>query len=182
MTGDTTLAAIAHPAHDHDHHDHAHHDHGEGAAGLLSAAEEHCRRQGVRLTDLRRTVLEALVKAPGTMGAYDLIDALAQDGGRRLAPISIYRALDFLVEVGLVHKIQSRNAFVACPHRHGADDVVTFLICDTCGRVEEATSSAVSNALTDVARRHGFEPRGQVIEMAGRCGACQPAQGGVATA
>jgi Fur family zinc uptake transcriptional regulator len=155
---------------------------GSHAHDLTQAADAHCRSRGLRLTDLRRQVFEALARAPGAMGAYDLIDALARDGARRIAPISIYRALDFLLDAGLAHKLASRNAFVACPHRHGADDVVTFLICDGCGRVEEATSDAVGDALTQIARLHAFRPRGQVIEMAGRCAACAPADGAVMTA
>jgi Fur family zinc uptake transcriptional regulator len=148
--------------------DHGHH-HPEN---VLAAAEAHCARLGLRLTDTRRNVFESLAEAPRAMGAYDLIDALANSRHRRLAPISIYRALDFLMEAGLAHKIESLNAFVACPHRHGPDDMVVFLICDGCGRVEESTSDAVSRALAKVAAGKGFNPRGQVIEMRGRCVAC----------
>jgi Fur family transcriptional regulator, zinc uptake regulator len=152
----------------HHHHDHAHHHHGDA----LAEAEAHCARKGLRLTDMRRHVFEALARSPQALGAYDLIDALAQNGHRRLAPISIYRALDFLLEAGLAHKIQSRNAYVACPHRHGADDVVVFMICEQCGRVQEATSDAVSKALANVSRSLNFTPRGQVIETLGRCDGC----------
>jgi Fur family transcriptional regulator, zinc uptake regulator len=149
-------------------HGHHHHHHGD----TLAEAEAHCARLGLRLTDMRRHVFEALAAAPGAMGAYDLIDALAAGGHKRLAPISVYRALDFLKEAGLVHKIESLNAFVACPHLHGPDEVVVFMICDSCGRVEEATSDAVAKALSGVAGAIGFAPRGQVIEMRGRCRAC----------
>jgi Fur family transcriptional regulator, zinc uptake regulator len=151
--------------HDHDHH---HHEHGDP----LAAAAAHCARRGLKLTDMRRHVFEALAAAPGALGAYDIIEALADGGHRRLAPISVYRALDFLMEAGLAHKIASLNAFVACPHLHGADDMVVFLICDSCGRVDEATSDAVSRALSGLAGTLRFAPRGQVIEMKGRCGAC----------
>ncbi len=151
-------------------HDHAHHAHAAGDP--VAAAEALCARLGLRLTDMRRQVFESLAAAPGALGAYDLVDALANRGHKRLAPISIYRALDFLMEAGLAHKIESLNAFVACTHRHGADDVVVFLICDECGRVEEATSGAVSRALSGVAKTMAFAPRGQVIEMKGRCAAC----------
>jgi Fur family transcriptional regulator, zinc uptake regulator len=161
--------------HDHQHdHDH-HHHHGDA----LAAAEAHCARQGLKLTDMRKQVFESLAAAPGAMGAYDLIDALASAGHKRLAPVSVYRALDFLMEAGLAHKIESLNAFVACPHLHGADEMVMFMICDGCGKVEEATSDSVAKALTSVARAKGFQPRGQVIEMRGRCMACA---GGVMTA
>ncbi|MGL5114457.1 MAG: transcriptional repressor [Beijerinckiaceae bacterium] len=147
-------------------HDHAHHHH--------VSAEEHCARRGLKLTDLRRQVYEALAAAPGAMGAYDLIETLANQGRKRLAPVSIYRALDFLLEAGLAHKIASRNAFVACPHRHGAGELVVFLICDACGRVSESTSESVVRGLGEVAERAGFHPIGQVVEMHGRCSACAP--------
>jgi Fur family transcriptional regulator, zinc uptake regulator len=147
----------------------------------MAAAEAHCARLGLRLTDTRRHVFEALAEAPGAMGAYDLIDALANDGRKRQAPISIYRALDFLMQAGLAHKIESLNAFVACPHLHGKDEMVVFLICDSCGRVEEATSDAVSRALAGLAKARGFSPGGQVVEMRGRCAACA-APDGVLTA
>ncbi len=150
----------------HHHHDHAHHD-------PLAEAEAHCARRGLKLTDMRRQVFEVLAKSPQAMGAYDLIDALAAHGHKRLAPISIYRALDFLLEAGLAHKIESRNAFVACPHLHGADEVVVFMICESCGRVQESTSDAVSKAIHAVARANRFAPRSQVIELQGRCAGCE---------
>ncbi len=156
---------------DHDHHGHDHHGHGH-AHDPVAEAEAHCARRGLKLTDMRRQVFEALAKSPQAMGAYDLIDALAAHGHKRLAPISIYRALDFLLEAGLAHKIESRNAFVACPHLHGADEVVVFMICEGCGRVQESTSDAVSKAIHAVARANGFTPRSQVIELQGRCGGC----------
>jgi Fur family transcriptional regulator, zinc uptake regulator len=152
-------------------HDH-HHDHTHAPGGALAEAEALCTARGLKLTDLRRHVFEALAAAPGAMGAYDLIDALANKGHRRLAPISVYRALDFLLEAGLAHKIASRNAYVVCPHQHGAGDVVVFMICDACGRVAESTSDAVSKSLAQVARAGQFAPRGQVVEMHGKCSAC----------
>lgn len=148
-------------------HDHHHHH-----ADPLAAAEAHCAERGLKLTDMRKQVFESLAAAPRAMGAYDLIDALAAHGHKRLAPVSIYRALEFLMEAGLAHKIQSLNAFVACPHLHGPGDMVVFLICDSCGRVEEATSDGVAKALAAVARGKGFQPGGQLIEMKGRCTAC----------
>jgi Fur family transcriptional regulator, zinc uptake regulator len=165
--------------HDHAHHAHDHrHDH-----DALAAAEAHCAVNGLKLTDLRRQVFEALADTDRALGAYDIIEVLADRGTRRLAPVSVYRALDFLMEAGLAHRIASRNAFVACPHRHGPDDLVVFMICDACGRIEEGTSDAVSGALASVARKQNFTPRGQVVEMHGRCAACgEGRDGGVMTA
>jgi Fur family transcriptional regulator, zinc uptake regulator len=163
-----------------------HHDHGDGhhSHDVMAQAEAHCASRGLRLTDTRRHVFEALAAKQQAMGAYDLIDALANRGHKRLAPISVYRALDFLLEAGLAHKIESRNAFVACPHRHCNEDVVVFMICDQCGRVEESTSDAFSRAMASVASAMAFTPRGQVVEMHGRCAGCGKgtAPGGVMTA
>lgn len=162
---------------EHHHHDHDHaHDHDP-----VAAAEAHCAKRGLRLTDMRRHVFAALARSPQAMGAYDLIDALAAEGHKRLAPISIYRALDFLLEAGLAHKIESRNAFVACPHLHAADEVVIFMICESCGRVQEATSEPVSKAIAGVAKANRFTLRSQVIELHGRCAACD-GEGAVMTA
>jgi len=158
----------------------AHHDHEHGHDSIAEA-EAHCARLGLKLTDMRRQVFEALAGSPQPMGAYDLIDALAAHGHKRLAPISIYRALDFLLQAGLAHRLASRNAFVACPHLHRADEMVVFMICEGCGRVQEATSDAVSQAIGAVAMANRFIPRSQVIELQGRCAACG-GEGAVMTA
>jgi Fur family transcriptional regulator, zinc uptake regulator len=153
--------------------DHHHHDHGQDHHyDPVAEAEAHCAKKGLRLTNTRRHVFEALAKSQQALGAYDLIEVLAGNGHKRLAPISAYRALDFLLAAGLAHKIESRNAFVACPHLHGTDEVVVFMICDQCSRVQESTSDAVSKAMASVAKGLHFMPRGQVIEMHGRCSGC----------
>ncbi len=160
--------------HVHGPEDHAHSGNRDDTVSTLHAAEEACLAKGMRLTDLRRAVFEALVRSDRPRGAYDLIETLADQGMRRLAPISIYRALDFLREAGLVHKLESRNAFLACPHNHSNSDVVVFMICDQCGRVREATSAGVDHSLAALAAGHGFRTRGQVIELAGHCADCPP--------
>ena len=137
--------------HSHDHHDHggacAHaHGRARSAADMMAAAEGTCAARGVRLTDIRRQVLAALLATHRPMGAYDLIDALAAQGQKRLAPVSIYRALDFLSEQGLIHKLASRNAFIACPHAHAPGEMVVFLICDHCGGVDETAPPVLVSA------------------------------------
>ncbi|MDE2361395.1 MAG: transcriptional repressor [Hyphomicrobiales bacterium] len=131
-----------------------------------------CHADHVRLTPGRKAVLDILVGAGRPVGAYELIDLLAGTAGRRPAPTQVYRALDFLVEQGLAHRLASRNAFLACGHAHGMAEPVAFLICDGCGRVDEATSPALSADVDGVARARGFAPRAQIIEIAGRCAAC----------
>lgn len=145
-------------------HDHSH-DHVHGASCAPTAAG--------RLTPGRKAVLDILEAARRPVGAYEMIDILAASAGRRPAPTQVYRALDFLVERGLVHRLASRNAFLACGHGHDASEPVAFLICDGCGHVDEATSSALSADVADVAGKRGFAPRAQIIEIAGRCAACQ---------
>lgn len=127
-----------------------------------------------KLTPGRKRALDVLEAAGKPLGAYDMMELLGKDG-RRPAPISVYRALDFLVEQGYVHRLASRNAFLACAHRHKAHDPVAFLICDNCGCVDEATSPALSQSLDQVADKAGFTPRAEVIEIAGRCSRCREA-------
>lgn len=162
--------------------DHAH-DHGDAAgccaghaipAGeTLARAEETCRQRGLRLTPQRRAVLAVLAEAKRPLGAYDIIEELRPGGGRGPAPIVIYRALDFLRENGFIHRLESLNAFIACPHRHGSGEKVVFLICEACQHVEEAVAAPLSEALTRLAQGHGFAARRQVIELAGTCRHCQ---------
>jgi Fur family zinc uptake transcriptional regulator len=120
---------------------------------------------------MRRQVLEALLASHKPLGAYEIIERLA--GRSRPAPISIYRALDFLRENGLVHRIESRNAFVACVHDHGSDDLVVFLLCERCGAVGEAPGAGAAEALKASARAAGFSPKSPLIEVAGICAHCR---------
>jgi Fur family zinc uptake transcriptional regulator len=122
---------------------------------------------------MRREVLEALYGTHRPLGAYDIAEILAAKDGRRLAPITIYRALDFLLEQGLAHRLASRNAFVACPHGHSAGDLVAFLICETCGGVDELASAGVTGAIAELLAREGFEAQLQILEISGRCAHCR---------
>lgn len=138
----------------------------------LAAALELCRRDKISLTPGRRRILEILARDGRPLGAYDLIDRVANETGKRPAPISIYRALDFLLEHSLIHRLASRNAYLACGHGHAAREPIVFLICDVCGEVVEATSPAIRGALGDLAAEAKFSPRAQVMELAGRCRGC----------
>src|SRR3984957_1731404 len=146
-------------------------DHGSCASATIMQAEEFCAARGQRLTPMRRQVLQALLASHKPLGAYEIIERLAQGG--RLAPITIYRALDFLRENGLVHRIESRNAFVACVHNHGSDDLVVFLICERCGIVGEAPGGAAAEALKASSRAAGFSPKSPLVEIAGICSHCR---------
>lgn len=147
--------------------------HGIPAEETLRAAETRCQQAGLRLTSQRRAVLRALAEAKRPLGAYDLIEALREEGGRPPAPIAIYRALDFLKENGFIHRLETLNAFIACPHLHGSGEKVVFLICETCRHVEEAIAAPLNDALAAVARARDFTASRQVVELAGTCRSCR---------
>lgn len=150
------------------------HDHARCAADAIADAEALCARQGLRFTPTRRQVLEVLASGHRPLGAYEIMDRLAEHGPRP-APITVYRALDFLLEHGLVHRITSRNAFVACLRKHGVSDSVVFLICERCGAVGEAPAAAVHQALGLAAAAAGFVPNSPMIEVGGICAHCRDA-------
>jgi len=147
------------------------HDHERCASAAIAHAEAQCAARTQRLTPMRRQVLETLLASHKPLGAYEIIERLEHKN--RPAPITIYRALDFLRENGLVHRIESRNAFVACVHNHGGDDLVVFLICERCGAVGEAPGGGVAEALKTSSRLAGFSPKSPLIEIAGICSHCR---------
>ena len=150
-----------------------HHNHSKCTADLLSRAERTCERRGSRLTERRRDILNCVAESHAAVGAYDIIARMAVHGSRP-APITIYRALDFLLAHGLVHKIESRNAFVACSHAH-EDRPAALLICETCGTVAELDVADAFAAIGAAAAAQGFREARTVIEMSGTCGACSGA-------
>jgi Fur family transcriptional regulator, zinc uptake regulator len=148
------------------------HDHGRCTADALHHAEALCDQRSQRLTPTRRQVREVLLSSHKPLGAYEIIDRAARHGTRH-APVTVYRALDFLIENGLAHRIESRNAFIACVHRHDSDDLVVFLLCERCGEVGEAPSQAVADSLKTATRAAGFAPKTPVIEITGICANCR---------
>lgn len=148
------------------------HDHARCEADLIADAEAVCAKRAVRLTPIRRQVLGALISGHRPLGAYEIMERLGEQGPRP-APITVYRALDFLLENGLVHRIASRNAFIACIHNHAATESVVFLLCERCGAVGEAPSAAVKATLNAAAAQAGFVPNIPVIEVPGLCAHCR---------
>jgi Fur family zinc uptake transcriptional regulator len=148
------------------------HDHDRCAADALQHAEQVCAGRAQKFTPIRRHVLEALLSSHRPLGAYEVIDELARTMPRP-APITVYRALDFLMENGLVHRIESRNAFLACAHDHADAALVAFLICDRCGSVGEVPAAQLAQSLNDAARSSGFVPKLSVVEITGTCAHCQ---------
>src|SRR5215510_3376447 len=150
------------------------HDHDQCSTDAMAMAEAVCIERGQRLTPIRRKVLGALLGSHRPLGAYEIIERIAP-GAARPAPITAYRALEFLRENGLVHRIESRNAFIACVHNHALGALVVFLICERCGAVGEASSSEVTATLTAAARSAGFTPKSPLIELTGICTHCRGA-------
>jgi Fur family transcriptional regulator, zinc uptake regulator len=143
------------------------------APEALVRAESVCCARGARLTPLRRRVLEILYGTYRPLGAYEIADALPLEDGRRPAPVTIYRALEFLLEHGLVHRLASRNAFIPCPHGHGPRDLVAFLICERCDGVDELSSAGLTEAVSQALAGERFESHLQVLEISGTCAHCR---------
>ncbi|MGZ5867937.1 MAG: Fur family transcriptional regulator, partial [Xanthobacteraceae bacterium] len=151
------------PAPDHDHH--------QCSTDAMAVAEALCAERGQRLTPIRRRVLGALLASHKPLGAYEIMDAVAA-GGPRPAPITVYRALDFLMANGLVHRIESRNAFLACAHDHDSGAIVAFLICEACGDVGEAPGGDIAASVSAAAKSAGFSSNMSVVEITGICAHC----------
>jgi len=149
------------------------HDHGVCIDDALDAAAEICAQRGARLTPLRRRVLEMVWAEHRSVKAYDL---LAQLGAGAMPP-TVYRALDFLVANGLVHRLESLNAYVGCP-RPRVDHDCQFLICDSCGLVDELDAPEVAREVSARAGALGFAPTRQTVEIHGLCGQCHAPEGG----
>jgi Fur family zinc uptake transcriptional regulator len=147
------------------------HDHAHCAHDAIQRAEALTAATGARLTPVRRRVLEILLEEHKALGAYDVLARLAQDGFGNQPPVA-YRALEFLVDQGLAHRIQRLNAFTACAHM-GEDHAPAFLICRTCHMVAEAEATDARAALDSEAARAGFQVERTTIEALGLCPACR---------
>jgi len=138
---------------------------------LVVQADALCRHRGVRLTEQRRRVLEILSDLGRPAGAYEVLDHLKR-AAPGAAPPTVYRALEFLLAQGLVHRLESLNAYVGCRHPgepHGSQ----FLICRDCGEVRELEDGAVDLSLAALVEAEDFTPERRVVEVTGRCGRCR---------
>ncbi len=150
-----------------------HADHSHSTEELLASAEAACLRNGVRWTPLRRQVFALVAEAGRPVKAYELLDLLkARHAGA--APPTVYRALDFLMEQGLIHKLESIAAYVCCPHP-GAAHATQFLICDACQRTTELQDELLTARLEAAVAAQGFVPGSIVVEVHGRCSQCSSA-------
>ncbi len=148
------------------------HDHSHCIHDALATAERLCSESGARLTPLRRRVLELVWDSHRPLGAYELLNQLTAEG-HKPAPPTIYRALEFLLEQKLIHRIASRNAFVGCSHP-GAAHGGYFLLCDACGNAEEiADTRGLASAVDKAALAAAFQIHSQTLELTGLCRYCQ---------
>jgi Fur family transcriptional regulator, zinc uptake regulator len=151
------------------------HDHARCRADALRTAERICAGSGARLTGLRRRVLELVWASHRPIGAYAILGDLQRSG--RAAPPTVYRALDFLIEHGLAHRIASLNAYVGCV-RPGEPHAGQFLLCARCKDAAELQDSLVAQALAASAAAAGFRVEQQTVELEGVCPRCLQRVGG----
>lgn len=146
------------------------HDHTHCVATAMAQAEAHCAHNKLQFTPVRRRVLEILLNKHQAMGAYDILAVLADEGLGSQPPVA-YRALDFLVQNGFVHRIERLNAYTACAHPNH-DHVPAFLICRECKAVAEADTEVSQGDLSQAAQSSGFTIEKIVVEAEGICPAC----------
>lgn len=138
---------------------------------ILRQADTLCRERGVRLTDQRKTVLRLLCESEKPLSAYELLD-LMRESVENPAPPTVYRALDFLLEQGLAHKLESIHSYIGCSHPdhpHASQ----FLICADCGEVAEVEDPDIANSLQAAGKAAGFKTDRPVVELLGTCAQCR---------
>jgi Fur family zinc uptake transcriptional regulator len=146
------------------------HHHTHNARAFVREVAAACGQRGLRLTEIRMQVLELIAASEKPVKAYDLLDRLKDDRSNA-APPTVYRALDFLLENGFIHKLESINAYVGC-HHPSVEHHVPFLICDQCESATEICDERVARLLNDQARALGFRTRAQTLEVHGKCKRC----------
>ena len=126
---------------------------------------------GERLTPARLAAYAEMLACGRPLSAYELIALLEQRQERKIAPLTVYRHLDFLMRIGLVHRLQSAQTYLPCDHPDHSHES-QFLLCSSCGHVDEVESRGVEKLLSEIADEHGFQPDNTVVEIKGLCGAC----------
>jgi Fur family zinc uptake transcriptional regulator len=143
---------------------------GRRAAAILRRAQALCEEKGLRFTPMRRRVLEELARGAEPLTAYDLLDKVRDD--KPVAPVTVYRALDFLLQARLIHRIVTRNAYMPCDHAPHDEDAPVLLVCARCGSVDEIPSDEIERDLGPSLAKVGFTPRQLVFEIEGECAKC----------
>ncbi len=146
------------------------HNHQACLAQALLSAESICVKKGIRLTFIRRRILELVCSSHKAIGAYELLDLLHPEDSKA-KPVTIYRALDFLMDAGLVHKIESLNAFIGCLQAETQHQTV-ILICDNCKNAYELDAEFVYQSLFSMSKKLQFTPTSLTIELHGLCFSC----------
>lgn len=141
------------------------------AAKWREFAEGRCAEKGERLTPARLAAYAEMLAHGRPLSAYELIALLEQRQSRKIAPLTVYRHLDFLIRTGLVHRLQSTHTYFPCEHSHQAHGC-QFLLCSSCGQVDEVESSGLETLLAQIANERGFRPANTVVEVKGLCGTC----------
>jgi Fur family transcriptional regulator, zinc uptake regulator len=145
--------------------------HNGGKGHWATQVEQSCVRKGLHLTPLRRQILSIVAQAPAPLGAYAIIEELSREQHKAVAPPTVYRTLDFFLENGFLHKIESRNAYAPCAHL-GHDHHGILLICERCGRTDEIENTSFDKLLQATAAKAGFVTQRQVVEIEGLCESC----------
>ena len=148
------------------------HDHQHCIDTAIETAASLCAEQGMRFTPIRRRVLALVWGGHQPAGAYGILDALKAAYPRAVPP-TVYRALDFLIGLGLIHRIESMNAYVGCPHPDSEHNG-QFLICTQCGNAAEIDDPAIRRAIGEHARKIGFTIERITVEVSGLCPKCGP--------
>lgn len=150
---------------------HGEHDHSTCQTQALSDALLQCEKKGLKLTKVRKLVLEIIWASHNPIGAYDILQKL-QENGHKPAPPTAYRALDFLVTAQLIHRIESLNSYIGCPSPDDSHQC-QFYICKKCGHIAELNNNDVAVALDNGAEQLGFHSQQPIIEVHGLCANCQ---------
>jgi Fur family zinc uptake transcriptional regulator len=149
------------------------HSHAACVSRALETAKQTCKLHGNRLTPIRESVLELVWKNHEPVKAYDILQQLQEKRvDKTAAPPTVYRALNFLMEEGLIHKIESLNAFVGCG-KPGHTDAGQFFICNSCGEIAELYDPELTSLISRNANNMGFQIKNQVVEINGLCSHCQ---------
>ncbi len=134
-------------------------------------AESRCAAASERLTPARLAAYAELLASKRPVSAYQLIALLEERQHRKIAPLTVYRHLDFLMRVGLVHRLESTQSYLPCEHPDHAHES-QYLLCSSCGRADEVESKPLESLLRKTADQRGFHPESSVVEIRGLCGDC----------
>jgi len=148
------------------------HNHVQCIEKALEDARRHCQARKARLTELRELVLELVWQSHRPLGAYQLMDMLRERYKGNVAPPTVYRALDFLQEQGLVHRLATLNAYIGCTQLHQRDHQPSFFICEECHNAMEVNTPRIAQAIREIASSNNFSAKGNAVEVMGVCNYC----------